>query len=162
VTTYMKIYMITAAMASLLGLGGCHAHPAKPVATPPATITITGARLVLPAVKGNPAAAYFTLANTGQADATLTQVIVADAQSTMMHETVGGDMRPLARVTIPGGGSVSFAPGGKHVMVFGIGRSLVAGHVGKFTLRFGDGQVLAVPAEIKATGTADDLAGMKM
>lgn len=156
----------------LLALGGCNKNGApageaeQPGQTAPminAGLVAQAGRLVLPAVKANPGAVYFTLVNQGAHDVTVTGVAIAGAQEAMMHETSGETMKMLDSLTVPKGGSVVFAPGGKHVMVFGIGSGLVAGKTTTATLstrEAGD-----ITAELKITTAADvaaDHGGHKM
>jgi copper(I)-binding protein len=125
-----------------LALAACHQGPASaPDENPVAgQISVTGGKLVLPAVAGNPGAAYFTVTNgTGQ-PASLAAASVEGAAKAEMHETSGGSMAPLTILTLGQGASVTFEPGGKHVMVFGVPRSLKAGDSVKLTLTFSGGK----------------------
>ena len=101
---------------------GTEANPdAKP------GLSVSDGVLVLPAVKGNPGAAYFTLA-------TLAAVHIDGAGKAEMHETKGGEMQPLAPVPLDPGASVKFAPGGKHVMAFELADTLQAGGTTEMTI----------------------------
>ena len=124
---------------------------------------ITDKRLVLPAVKGNPAALYFTIANKAKTDLVITSVHVESAKETMMHETVGGTMNMLDTVTVPAGGAVAFAPGGKHVMVMGLSPAITKDSEQPYvTFQFKDGSKEAVPFKVEAAGAAADMSAMKM
>lgn len=154
----------------MLTLAACHGQP-----TPEANENLkqsveqsarqteaSEARLVLPAVKGNPAAVYFKLTNLTGKPITLTGVSVEGAGMAMMHETKGGEMAELKSLDIPAGQSASFAPGGKHVMVFDLGPSLVAGQKAKLTLKLADGGAVNATATIEAPGGGDAMGGMDM
>lgn len=69
-------------------------------------------------------AGYMELVNTGDVADTLLAV-EADFPRVMLHESVmDGDvarMEHLMQVEVPAGETVSFAPGGKHVMFMGLG-----------------------------------------
>lgn len=150
---------LSAAMLALSGCGGDKA-PA-PAATSEAAVvgpdakpglSANGGRLVLPAVPGNPGAAYLTVANGNATEATVAAVYVSDAERAEIHETKGGAMAALKTVPVPAGQSVAFAPGGKHVMVFGIAQSVKAGGSAELTLTFADGDKLSVPLTVEAAG----------
>ena len=149
-------------------LGGCHHQPAPSSSAPAAAqagILVTGGRLVLPAVPGNPGAAYFTLVNQGHSAAILNSVVIDGAGQAEMHETAGNAMQPLPSLNIRGGGSAILAPGGKHVMVFALAPRLVAGTTTQVTLGFSDGSKLTAPLSIEAPGGAGGagaMGGMKM
>jgi copper(I)-binding protein len=76
-------------------------------------------------------AGYLTILNSGTEDDTLV-AIEADFPRVMMHDSATVDgiatMTQMDGVTIPAGGTVSFAPGGLHVMFMGLnGDPLEAG-----------------------------------
>ena len=126
---------------------------------------VTSGRLVLPAVAGHPAAAYFTLFNRGYDAVILTSVAIAGAGKAEFHETTSTSMQALSEITIRAGGSVILAPGGKHVMVFSLQPGLTAGGTTDMSLGFSDGSKLSVPIKIEAPGGMDDMGdmgGMKM
>ena len=68
-------------------------------------------------------AGYMTITNTGNTDQRLIAV-AADFPRVMMHETQMQDgvatMQHQNEVTIPAGATVSFAPGGRHIMFMGL------------------------------------------
>lgn len=85
-------------------------------------LKVTNARLVLPAVAGNPGAVYFDIANDGDRTLAIRNAEVSGAKRAEMHEMaewdgkmVMGEMGPL---TMQPGEKASFEPGGRHVMVF--------------------------------------------
>jgi copper(I)-binding protein len=121
-------------------------------------LAVTQGRLVLPVVKGNPGAAYFTVTNTGSVPATLAAVHVDGAGKAEMHETAGASMEPLKDVSVPAGGSVAFARGGKHVMLFDLDDRLVAVGTTEMTLTFAGGDKVSAPLKIEKLG--GDTAGM--
>ena len=151
------------ALAPMLALAACgksgEDEGAKPstaaVETAPG-LAVTGGKLVLPAVSGNPAGVYFTLANNGDKPVVLAAVDVAGAKMAMLHETKqeGGHstMAMLENVAVEAKGSVAFAPGGKHVMVEGLPEGLKAGGSIEMTLTFASGDKLSAPLAIEAPG----------
>lgn len=120
-----------------------------------------------------PAGGYFTLANTLDQPAVLTgagsdacgrldlhQTILkrpmsARAQGAMPHGDDMGmsaptmQMRALAAVRVPPRGSVSFTPGGYHLMCEHPSAAIRPGATVTATLRFADGQTLQVPFRVR-------------
>jgi copper(I)-binding protein len=83
-------------------------------------ITITNARLVLNAVKANPAVVYFDLAYEGDKGLSIRKADVDGAGMAMMHDYVEYDykmqMTDALPVALTKGTQVSFKPGGLHIM----------------------------------------------
>lgn len=130
---------------------------------------LTRGRLVLPAVADHPAVAYFTLGNQGANPAVVTNIVITGTTNATMHQTVGGAMQPLPTVTIPAGGFVDFAPGGKHVMVDGVSPALTVGKKTDATLTLADGRRVSGKLTIESQGIESDagsadgaMSGMKM
>lgn len=140
-----------------LALAACQ----QPAATAPAArpeSALTKGRLVLPAVKGNPAAAYFTFSNKADSAVTIAAVSIAKAERAGMHTTEGGKMVALPSLAVAPAETATFAPGGKHVMVVGLAPDIVAGGTAELTLTFADGAKLSAPLKIEAAGTRMDVA----
>ena len=120
-------------------------------------LSLEGGRLVLPAVAGNPAAAYFTLTNNSPKAVTVAAVDVAGSMMVMLHETkqAGGHstMGDLAPPVLQPGQSVAFAPGGKHVMIHDVPPEWKVGGTTELTLTFADGDKLSAPLTIMAPGS---------
>lgn len=148
--------------ASTLMLAGCHRKPPAPTVGPAYSqgIVVSQGRLVLPAVKGHPGAAYFTVDNENNAPATLLRVDVTGAHLAEMHQTSGGTMAPLAQLRIDPGQRAIFAPAGKHVMVFNLVPTLAPGGTSRIVLHFQDGRTASTPLRIEAAG--GDMAAMDM
>lgn len=53
-------------------------------------------------------------------------------------------MKPLARVAVPAGGSVTFAPGGYHLMLIGLTKPVKTGDAVPATLTFASGAKVKV------------------
>lgn len=150
-------FALLAPLALGLSLAACRqtGSPAEQEAPGKAEVTITGGRLVLPVVSGNPGAAYFSLANGTKDPASLAAVTVAGATKAEMHETSGGSMMPITTVNLGPGSAVAFEPGGKHVMLFGLAKSLKAGDTAKITLNFSGGKAVVGELKVEATGGTD-------
>jgi periplasmic copper chaperone A len=116
-----------AAVFIALGLGAC--APSGPIAVKDAVIT----------VHGEVGAGYFTLDNGGPGD-TLIAVSSPAAKTIEMHVSEMKDgmmtMRRLEKVEALAGGHVDFAPGGRHLMLFGAASTLAEGQSIPVTLTF--------------------------
>lgn len=148
-----------ALLAPLPLLAGCSAkEDTSEVAKKSGDLEVSGGKLVLPAVSGNPGAAYFTLANGTKNTVSLAAVAVEGAVKAEMHQTEGNSMAPITTLNMGAGSSVTFGPGGKHVMAFGLRKSLKAGDSVKLTLTFSGGKNIVAPLAVEAAG--GDMAGM--
>ena len=132
--------------AAVVGLGGCGERP---------RLHADGAWVRLAAVPGAPAAAYLTL-HGGERDTVLAGVSTDAAGRAEMHQSMTSGtmtaMRPLARVVVPAGGVVRFAPGGRHVMLFDLDPRVRPGGTVSLRLRYGGGGAERVAARVVAAG----------
>ncbi len=154
----MRLTVLAAATA-LAMLSGCKQAPPAPqtdaVEAKPG-VTLSEGQLRLPAVKGNPGAAYFTVANTAAAGAvTINAVAITGAAKAEMHETRDGAMSPVDQVEVGPGSTVKFAPGGLHVMAFELDSALAVGGTTNLTVTFADGTTAALPLTLVAAGAMD-------
>ncbi|MCZ8170966.1 MAG: copper chaperone PCu(A)C [Brevundimonas sp.] len=132
-------------------------QPAEQAATAPEVkprLALNEGRLVLPAVKGNPAGGYFILVNGGDKPVKLAGVSVTGAGRSELHETIGETMSPLAQLEVKPGETVEFKPGGKHVMAFDLDPALTPGGTSEITLTFEGGDKLSAPLKLEARGQA--------
>jgi len=133
-----------------LGPAGCGegaAVEAEDTAT--AGIEITNARLMLPAVAGNPGAVYFDVVNSSDSNMVIRAASVADAGSAMMHT---GDMQEMTQVMVGPGETVKFEPGGQHIMAMDLADTVTAGGKADVTVTFVGGDEVTFPAEVRAAG----------
>ena len=149
----VRFAALAAALAPALVIAACNGQAAQSP-TPNGEPAVSGGKLVLPAVAGNPGVAYFTVKNEGTQPASLAGVSVQGAAKAEMHETEGNSMSPLTIVTLGPGATASFAPGGKHVMLFGVSKSLKPGDTAELTLFFSGGRTITGPLQVEAPGTA--------
>src|SRR5262245_40812211 len=67
-----------------------------------------------------PAAGYFTLTNTGKVEVALTGASSPACGMLMLHKSTQsggmGSMEDVTGVAVPAGGTITFAPGGYHLM----------------------------------------------
>ena len=123
----------------------------------PAPTYIDQAWVRLSPNKDTPSAGYF-VAHGGDADTQLRGVMTDYALKVEMHESMnhGGmmKMRAIDSVDIPAKGKIAFAPGGKHLMLWGINDTVISR--GKMTLTFllSNGDRLLVDAVIQKPGAA--------
>ena len=163
----MKSIRLTAIALAFAGmsLAACQQETAEPTqgASPaapeaPAGIALANGVLVLPAVKGNPGAVYFDIANKSEGDAKIVAVHVDGAGSAMMHQTITTDginsMKDISEFVVPKGGSAGFKPGGNHIMAMELDDTLQPGSFTDVTLTFANGDKATFSAEIRAAGDA--------
>lgn len=120
--------------------------------------SVTDAWVRLPAVAGNPGAAYFELAG-GSVPDRLMSVSSPQAVRAEMHDTVmAGGMMKMAEieggVEVSAGGTLRFAPGGKHVMLFDVSPRASAGRTMPLAFTFASGVTIEHEAKIVAAGDA--------
>lgn len=153
----MKNGIWTAAALGLAAvtLASCGEQPAEEAA-PEAGVTVTNARLMLPAVKGNPGAVYFDVKNASAKNMMIRAVSVAGAGSAMLHQMGTWNKQPsmdeIFQVAVPPNAELKFEPGGLHVMVNDIGDTVTAGSTAEVTLTFVGGDKVSFPAEVRAAG----------
>ncbi len=118
-------------------------------------ITIEDPWIQLPVVTGRPGAAYFTFQVEGAPDKLLS-VTTPVAERTAMHETrvEGGVTRmgPVEDLGVQEGEPVGFAPGQKHVMLFGLDPAVKAGASAPLTFTFARTAPVTVEAQVRAFG----------
>jgi hypothetical protein len=98
-------------------------------------------------------AVYCVVENRGQADEHLVAASTDAAATVEIHESRVADgvmrMRQVEAVAVNAGERVALEPGGLHIMLMGVTRSLVAGDTIEVTLRFttSDPLTIRVPVE---------------
>ncbi len=157
---YIKNIIIARTAAGLLAAAaGCRVVPVDETGP----VGWTRAYLVSPA-PGSPAVLYLWVTNpTSHAD-TVTGARVADADSAQLHGTMsmGNGMEhmvPLPAVALPARDTVRFAPGGRHVMVFGLGAKVAPGDSTAVTLTFRRAGEVQGWARVITYAQVDSLAG---
>lgn len=172
VTLARRFALPVAASFALLGLSACGGakdeENAAPTAAPEAKpgLAISEGTMTLPAVSGNPAGAFFTVENNGDASVSIAAIAIDGVGKTEIHETKGGQMKPVERVDVAAKSVVKFERGGLHVMGFDLDSKLKAGGTTEMTVTFSDGDKVSAPLKLEAMGAAmggmsgDDMAGM--
>jgi periplasmic copper chaperone A len=105
-------------------------------------------------------AAYVTLMGGSQPD----QLIGAStpvAATAEVHESINDNgvmkMRPLPAVAIPAGGTVTFVPGGTHIMLTGLKQKLTAGQSFPLTLTFAHAAPVTVQVQVRGMSDHDHM-----
>jgi copper(I)-binding protein len=123
------------------------------------------------AEEGMSSVVYLTIVNRGADDA-LTHARTPVATAAVLHQTRndGGVMRMLgvASVPVPAGQSVTFKPGGYHIMLVGLQKPLNPGDTFPISLTFAHAGTLIVEAHVLKAGASgpghdgdDDMGDMK-
>ncbi len=138
------------ALLAVVAISACHRE---------AKLSADHAWVRLSAVSGNPSVAYLVI-HGGPTPERLVAVDSAAAGSGELHESmkVGAagmtGMKRLDGLDVPAGDVVIFAPGGNHVMLFGLSPGLKAGGTLPISVRFEKGQPLTLQAKIVNAGDA--------
>lgn len=155
-----SVFAAAALVLGTYGLAACGETAEQPAAEAPegiAGMTVTNARLVLPAVAGNPAAVYFDLAYDGDRSFALNRVDVEGAESAEFHDysewSGKMQMMPMLPLPLKKGDKVAFAPGGKHVMAMKLSPEVTEGGTVEVTITVSGGDKQSFPAEVRAAGS---------
>ncbi len=123
----------------------------------PAPTYVDQAWIRLSPNKDAPSAGYF-VAHGGDGGAQLRGVLTDYALKVEMHETVTengrASMKAVERVDIPAGESVAFAPGGKHLMLWGVNDTAISRGKMQLTFLMSNGDRLLVDAVVMKPGAA--------
>ncbi len=145
----------TAAVLMALWLGvmvaACGGSTAPSAAGGPMTFRNVWVRS---AGSGGMTAAYFDVTNGQTVEDALTGVTSSVAGSAGLHETVEDSsgmmgMQEVASVPVPAGGTVTFAPGGLHVMLMDLKQDLTAGGRVDLTIATRGSGSIVLSAEIR-------------
>ena len=118
-------------------------------------VNVTDAVVRLPAVQGNPGAAYFTL-RANKTPMRLLGVSSPQVQRIELHESemAGGRMRmgPLEDNSFGAEGVKVFEEGGPHAMLFGISPSIRAGGVIRLNFDFDNAPDVSIDVPVETAG----------
>lgn len=121
----------------------------------PAPLYVDQAWISASSSPDKPSAGYFVV-HGGPEDATLRAVQSDVIQRIEMHDSVMKDgmmtMNQIDSIAIPAKGEVSFAPGGKHLMLFGLNPGAVQLGRASMTFFFSNGDRIIVDAKIRKQG----------
>ncbi|MGK2910684.1 MAG: copper chaperone PCu(A)C [Sphingobium sp.] len=123
----------------------------------PAPLYVDQAWVRISPNKDMPSAGYFVV-HGGEAPVELRDVMTDRALRVEMHESMneGGKMtmQPIKTVAIPTKAEVAFAPGGKHLMLFGVNPDAVQQGKVPLTFLFSNGDRIIVDAIVQKAGAA--------
>ncbi len=136
-------------LITLLALTACQPAPPKAQNVEKATVRLS-------AIPTNPAAAYFTLNGGPVADRLMSVTSPLAIRAEMHDMSMKGGMMSMAAIDggleLPTGGAISFAPSGKHVMLFDVSPKVFAGGKMPLHFTFASGATLDAQADVKAAG----------
>ena len=156
--TRPRLLLLAILPVCALALAGCGSGDGASAA-PKATVRITDATIDWPA---NPevAAVRLRVRNDGSHDDELQGVSTQVARSAMVHRSSvdasgRSTMAPVAGLTIPARSTVTFEPGGLHIMLDGLTRDLRIGDRVPVTMVFRDAGSITTEAKVVAPGSVD-------
>lgn len=107
-------------------------------------------------IKERPAGGFFTLKNDTGTVLKLTGASSPACGAMMLHQTkeINGvkHMMPVKSVTVPAHGSLSFHPGGYHVMCMKPQSTMAVGRAVPVTLKFANGKTITAQFPVKGVG----------
>jgi copper(I)-binding protein len=134
------------------------ASAANPQTDGPPGVVVSDASIRLPVVAGRPGVAYLTMRQSGGPARVIAAVHVTGAGRSEIHATRDADgiarMSAVRQVPLGSGGSVRFAPGGYHVMLFDLDPALKPGGTSEVTVVFADGDKASIAAPVTRPGDA--------
>lgn len=115
--------------------------------------SLVNARVIAPPPGSSVAAAYMTIANSGQTTAKLVSIESDDFEEMMFHKTViengVASMQHLEFLEVPSGGSVKLEPNGMHVMAMEPERELKAGDQVSIRFTFDNGETYSATVPVR-------------
>jgi len=161
--------MMTKGFAALIGAAFVALAPITVQAHEAHAGALTIVHPAIPAVAegAKAAAGYFTIVNAGKEADRLTAVEVEFASMAMLHTSetdANGVVRMLHvdGVDVAAGATVTFAPGGLHVMFMGLNAPIAEGVLLPGTLVFEHAGKVPVEFMVTMAGKAPDMSGHKM
>ncbi|TRD10102.1 copper chaperone PCu(A)C [Erythrobacter insulae] len=151
--------VIAGALAGTITLTACASEPEAPAEEVAGTIpgmSVSNARMVLGAVKGNPAAVYFDLKYDADRGLSIRRADVTQAGSATLHDYGEYDFKVQMMEALPiplaKGTEVQFKPGGLHIMAFDPSPDLKPGDKAEITITVSGGGTHVFEAEVLAAG----------
>ena len=143
------IPLAAALIASALLLAGCDARSTS------SSVWVSNPVVRLPAAAGGPGAGYLTMSASPDHVA-LVSISSPRAERIEIHETMASGsmtrMRPLERIELRNGEEIRFAPGGRHLMLFGVDPALKPGDHISLMLHFSANAGATVSARVIGPG----------
>jgi copper(I)-binding protein len=138
---------IVATLLICASLAACNTRPEEP------RVKVEGAVVHLPAVKGRPGAAYFTL-RTNNDPTKLVSVASPNIERVELHDSVttNGVSRMQRVEALSFGKALELEPGGRHAMLFGLDVKLKPGATIPLTFTFEPAPPVSVEAKVVGPG----------
>ena len=162
---FRRSFMALALATGTLSLAACGETPteAPGAETGIPGMKISNARMVLAPVAGNPAAIYFDLAYEGDRGVALNRAEVKGAKSAMFHDYGEYDfkvqMMEMLPVPLKKGDTVTFEPGGMHLMLMQPRAPLKEGSRVVVNFKLQDGrEILGIP-DVASEENAESVGG---
>ncbi|MDX8404044.1 MAG: copper chaperone PCu(A)C [Mariprofundaceae bacterium] len=118
-----------------------------------AEIMVEDAWVRLPPPVADTAAGYMTIRNSSDHDVKITSIATSAADHPEFHAMTMQDgmmhMHKMDKVIIPAKGKINFGPGGNHLMLIDLTKSLKTGEHLMITLETSDGESVMIHAEVK-------------
>ena len=120
----------------------------------PATAIVVSGPWIKEQVPGKAiAAGYLSVENRGAGEEALLGIECTDASAVEMHEMIHENdmmkMRKMEQGLIPGHSTLTFAPGGSHLMLLGLRRELSEGDTVQLTLHFKQAGIRTLSLPVK-------------
>lgn len=158
--TFRGLIAVTAVFA--LALVGCSAQPSSDTsndganATMADQVTVTGAYIKEPSMP-EMTGMFGEIVNDGSAEVVLVGGSSDVAGMVEIHEVVEGQMQAIAGgLTVAAGSTAVLEPGGNHIMLMKLSKTLAVGDEVTVTLTFKDGSTLTVTAPVKTVAGGDE------
>lgn len=144
--TMRKSHSRAAMLGILALLAGCDRSP---------KVEAADAVITLPALAGQPGAAYFRLESRAPGERLL-RIETDAATRAELHETMTNGnmagMAPLASASFDADGTLDFQPGRRHAMLFGIRPGVAVGSKAKIMFHFEKAPPVTITAEVRGPG----------
>jgi copper(I)-binding protein len=118
-----------------------------------AEVTVDGAWVRMPPPVADTVAAYLTVNNSGDADVKITSVETDVAGTAEFHSIIFLEgtvlMQKMGAVIVPAHGKLTLSPGGNHLMLKDLNRTLNTGDHVMLKLNTSDGQSVEAHAEVR-------------
>lgn len=153
-SVWASMALITAPIA----LAACGSETAPEAEAPEGVgLEVTNARLVMPAVSGNPGALYLDITNASERNIAIGGVSIDKAASAELHgytdyEGYEPEMITLGPVLIEQGETRTFEPGGKHIMAMDLADDVAEGGSVEVTVTIAGGDKQSFTAKVVGPG----------
>jgi copper(I)-binding protein len=139
----------------VMGLAACGGAGQRDVIEKPGMAVAKG-RLILPAVAGNPGAAYFNIFNGNDVEVSVVAAAIEGAGKAEMYDTKGMSTGKIDALSIKPTWTERFNPGWRQVTAFDLDPKLAPGDETLMMLTFADGDKMSVPLAVKAAGSEEE------